>query len=180
MASSKIFARSAANVIPRTRQAVGAKNYDDGVFHQKETYRVRCPSKRWHIQSAISHQSHIPRFVNSTPEFSVPEDRVNFWVPMDNSMCRNRPNVTAKIKKNHVFRMLHPPYSPEVRPCDFWLFEMLRQILNDRKFSSSDEIEDAIAQVWNGLTFDDVQSFFRDWIRRFTWVAENDGEYMNE
>jgi hypothetical protein len=35
-ARSKMFACSAANVIPRTRQAVGAKNYD----HRKEIYRV--------------------------------------------------------------------------------------------------------------------------------------------
>jgi hypothetical protein len=57
---------------------------------------------------------------------------------------------------------------------------MLKQILRDREFSSSDEIEDAIAQVWNDLTFDDVQSVFRDWIRRLAWVAENNGEYMSE
>jgi hypothetical protein len=58
---------------------------------------------------------------------------------------------------------------------------MLNQILRYREFSSSDdEIEDAIAQVWNHLTFDDVQSVFRDWIRRSALVAENDGEHINE
>jgi hypothetical protein len=41
------------------------------------------------------------------------------------------------------------------------------------EFSSSDEIEDAIAQVWNVVTFDDVQSVFWDWIWRLVWVAEN-------
>jgi hypothetical protein len=46
MASSKIFARSAADVNPRTRKAVGEKNGDHGVLHRKETYRVRCSSKR--------------------------------------------------------------------------------------------------------------------------------------
>jgi hypothetical protein len=39
---------------------------------------VRCSSKWWHIQSAIIHQEHIPRFENSKPELSAPEDRVNF------------------------------------------------------------------------------------------------------
>jgi hypothetical protein len=72
--------------------------------------------------------------------------------------------------------MPHPPYSPEISPCDFWLFVMLKQILRDREFSSSDEIEDAIAQMWNHLTFDDVQSAFRNWIRRLAWVSDN-GEY---
>jgi hypothetical protein len=52
---------------------------------------------------------------------------------------------------------------------------MLKQILRDREFSLSDEIEDAIAQVWNDLTLEDVQSVFRNWIRPLGWVAENDG-----
>jgi hypothetical protein len=55
-ASLKTFARSAADVIPRTRQAAGTKTYDHGVLHHKETYRVRCSSKRQHSQSAIFHQ----------------------------------------------------------------------------------------------------------------------------
>jgi hypothetical protein len=57
---------------------------------------------------------------------------------------------------------------------------MLQQILRDREISSSDEIEDAIAQVWNDLTFDDVQGVFRDWIQCLARVAENDGEYISE
>jgi hypothetical protein len=57
---------------------------------------------------------------------------------------------------------------------------MLKQILRYRKFASSDEIEDAIAQGWNDLNFDDIQSVFRDWIRRLAWVAEDDGEYICE
>jgi hypothetical protein len=41
------FARSAVDVILRTRQAVGAKrNYDHSVLHGKETYRVQCSPKR--------------------------------------------------------------------------------------------------------------------------------------
>jgi transposase len=88
--------------------------------------------------------------------------------------------VTSKIKKNRISRMPHSPYSPDINPYDFWFFGMLKQILRDREFSSSGEIEDAIAQICNDLTFDDVQSIFRDWIRRLAWVAENDGECISE
>jgi hypothetical protein len=57
---------------------------------------------------------------------------------------------------------------------------MLKQILRDREFSLSGEIEDPIAQVWNDLAFEDVRGVFHDWIRHLAWVAENDGEYMSE
>jgi hypothetical protein len=75
---------------------------------------------------------------------------------MELSLCDNGSKITSKIKKNHIFRMPHPPYSPDISPCDFWLFETLKQILRDREFFSSDEIEDAIAQAWNDLTFDGI------------------------
>jgi hypothetical protein len=99
---------------------------------------------------------------------------------MDNSMCYDGSKVTSKIKKSHLSRMPHPLYSPYISLCDFWFFGMLKQILREREFSSSDEIEDAVAQVWNGLPFDDVQSVFWNWIRRRAWVAESDGEYVSE
>jgi hypothetical protein len=76
--------------------------------------------------------------------------------------------------------MPHLPYSPGISLRDFWVFGMPKRILRQREFFSSDEIEDAIAQVLNDLTFDDVSSGLRDWIRRLAWVAENDGEYINE
>jgi hypothetical protein len=123
---------------------LGQKHDEHGVLRRKETYRVRCPSKRWHIQSAIFSQCHIPRFHTSRPEVSAPEDRINFWVHIDNSMYHNGSTVTSKIKKNGISRMPHPPDSPDRSPCDFWLFGMLKQILRDREFSLSDEIDDAI------------------------------------
>jgi hypothetical protein len=45
---------------------------------------------------------------------------------------------------------------------------------------SSDEIEEAIAQVWKDLVFDGVQRVFRDWIWPLAWVAENDGGYIRK
>jgi hypothetical protein len=44
-------------------------------------------------------------------------------------------------------RMPYPRDSPDMSPCDFWAFGMVKAILKDREFSSSDEIEEAIPQV---------------------------------
>jgi hypothetical protein len=43
-----------------------------------------------------------------------------------------------------------------------------------------EENEDAIAQVWNDLIFDDLQRVFYDWIRYLAWVPENGREYISE
>jgi hypothetical protein len=75
-----------------------------------------------------------------------------FWVHRDNSMYQNGSKITSNTKRNHISRMSHSPYSPYINPCDFWLFGMFKQILRNQEFSSSDEIEDAIAQIWNRMT----------------------------
>jgi hypothetical protein len=79
-----------------------------------------------------------------------------FCVHMDNSMCHHRAHITSEFQKHHLARMPHPPYSPDISPCDFWLLGMVKGIRNDREFVSSEEIEVGIAEVWNSLTSDDV------------------------
>jgi hypothetical protein len=85
-----------------------------------------------------------------------------------------------EIREDYVSRFPHPPYSPDISPCDFWLFGLLTEILKDREFNSNDEIEQAIAEAWNDLTVDEVQSVFQNWTSRLAWVIENGGEYVHE
>jgi histone-lysine N-methyltransferase SETMAR len=99
---------------------------------------------------------------------------------MGHLMSHNGAKITSEFQKHHLARMLHPPDSPDRSPCDFWLFGMLKGILKDREFVSSEEIEVAIADVWNSLTSDDGQSVFRHWMSRLTWIIENGGEYIPE
>jgi hypothetical protein len=122
----------------------------------------------------------FPDLKTSNLNFRRQKTWSTFSVHKNNYMCRHKPKLKTKTKKNHFSIMSHPPNSPDISPCDFWLFGMLKQILRDREFSSSDEIEDAIAQVWNDLTFDDVPSVIRDWIRHLAWVAERDRKHISE
>jgi hypothetical protein len=75
---------------------------------------------------------------------------------MNNSMCHNGSKVASKFDKHYISRLPHPLHSPDINDCDFWLFGigMLKGVLKERKFNSSDEIEKAITKVWDELTFD--------------------------
>jgi hypothetical protein len=72
--SSKMFARSAVEVIPRTRQ----ENYDQVGIHHKETNRSGLPAARSQIQLAIFHGLYFSGFENGKPELSSSDARVNF------------------------------------------------------------------------------------------------------
>jgi hypothetical protein len=53
---------------------------------------------------------------------------------------------------------------------------MLKGILKDPEFNSSDEIEETFAAAWNDVTFSDVQGVFHNWRSRLAWVIKNGGE----
>jgi hypothetical protein len=177
-ASLKMFARSAADVIRRTRQTAGAKETLVTVFFTAEKLITLPVLPRGSPFSQPDFINNIfPDLKTANLIFRRQKTGSAFWMHMNNAMCHRGSKAISKIQKNHISRMPRPPYSPDISLCYLWLFGMLKQILRDREFFSSDEIKDAIAQLRNDLTFDDVQSVFQDWTRRLAWVAENDGEY---
>jgi transposase len=101
----------------------------------------------------------------------------SFLVHMDNSGCHNGAKIAEKLEKRHMKRAPHPPYSPELSPCDFWLFRILKQKMKERGFQSEEQILAAISESWNELTFEYIQRVFHNWMERLTWVIANSGEY---
>jgi hypothetical protein len=45
--------------------------------------------------------------------------RREFFVHMDNSMCHNGRMMTEELGRLKLDRVPHPPYSPDLSPCDF-------------------------------------------------------------
>jgi hypothetical protein len=76
--------------------------------------------------------------------------------------------------------MPHLPYWQDINPCGSWLFGLLRGISNNPEFNLINEIEEAIPEIRNSLTFDDVQSVFLSWMKPLVWVIENGGEHIRK
>jgi histone-lysine N-methyltransferase SETMAR len=179
--SSTMFARAPSEVIPRTRQTIGAKRTMITIFftaHQLILLGVLSKGSKFNQHYFIDSVFPDLQMENLNSRRRIPHG--TFWVNMDNSICHNGSKVVSKFDKHHIARLPHPPYSPDLSPCDFWLFGMLKGILNGRGFHSYDEIEEAFTMAWNDLTFDEVQSAFHNWMNRLRWVIENGGEYITE
>jgi transposase len=72
----------------------------------------------------------LPDIVHERGQIFRRVHRGDFFVHMDNSMCHNGHNgrkVTDELEVLRLNRVPHPPYSPDLSPCDFWLFGMLKQ-----------------------------------------------------
>jgi hypothetical protein len=54
----------------------------------------------------------------------------------------------------------HPPYSPDLAPCDFWVFPTLKRQLRGKRFSSDDEVKNATAAVLKGMSQNSLFNVF--------------------
>jgi hypothetical protein len=55
---------------------------------------------------------------------------------------------------------------------------MAKETIKDREFCSAQEMLSSFSHAWNDLTAEDIRRVFPEWMDRFTWVIENDGEYF--
>jgi hypothetical protein len=57
---------------------------------------------------------------------------------------------------------------------------MAKGTMRDGEFQTVQDILGRFAEIWNDLTFEDVQSMFLEWQIRLKWIIENGGEYYSE
>jgi hypothetical protein len=72
---------------------------------------------------------------------------------MNNLMCYNGPQVVDELHRLKIFRTPHPLYSPDISPCDFWMFGDFKRKLNDRHLQDPEEILTAFQELRDNITF---------------------------
>jgi hypothetical protein len=58
----------------------------------------------------------------------------------DNALCHTTLSVTEFLAKHSIPVVLHPPYSPDLTPCDFFLFPRLKSTLKGKWFQDVAEM----------------------------------------
>ena len=72
----------------------------------------------------------------------------------------------------------HPPYSPDLSPCAFFLFPRLKKMLSGNKYTSRSSLGSAIYQCLQQIPKEDYLSAFRDWVKRLQKCVSVKGEYF--
>ena len=72
----------------------------------------------------------------------------------------------------------HPPFSPDLSPCDFFLFPRLKKMLSGNKYTSRSSLRSAIYQCVQQIPKEDYLSAFRDLLKRLQKCVSLKGEYF--
>ena len=61
----------------------------------------------------------------------------------------------------------HPPYSPDLAPCDFCLFPKLKEKLRGCHYETIDEMKEAVTKVIDTLIQEDFRGAFHKLLERY-------------
>ena len=96
----------------------------------------------------------------------------------DNAPAHKSAVVTEYLKLKKVTVLPHPPYSPDLAPCDFFLFPKLKKHLSGRRYTSRQALGSAVFQCLAGIPREDYENAFRRWIKRLKLCVSHKGEYF--
>jgi hypothetical protein len=77
-----------------------------------------------------------------------------------------------------ITRLFHPPYSPDLTPCDFWLFGNLKTKLEGNIFTSAMELMAKINEILMDIPLHKFVSVFDEWKRRLIECIDTGGDYL--
>ena len=67
-----------------------------------------------------------------------------------------------------------PPYSPDLAPCDFWLYPKLR----GGRYETIEEMKEAVPMFIDTLTQDDFHGAFHKFLERYNKYIAAGGDYF--
>ena len=82
------------------------------------------------------------------------------------------------LTKNKMVVIPHPPYSPDLAPCDFFLFRKMKMKLKGLRFDTIEEIKAESQRVLDTLIEKDFQEAFKKWRRRWDRCLHAGGNYF--
>jgi dipeptidase len=79
---------------------------------------------------------------------------------------------------NHGIPVIQqPPHSPDMAPCDFWLFPKLKTMLQERDLMT-DTIKENMTKHLSSIPKDLLKKYFQQWQNHWHKCIASQGDYF--
>jgi hypothetical protein len=102
----------------------------------------------------------------------------NWILHHDNASSHSVLTVREFFAKNDMITMDHPSYSPDLDPCDFFLFPKVKTITCGEHFGDAENIKCETTRLLKNLTASDMQHCFLQRKKRWAKCIHSTGEYF--
>jgi len=87
-------------------------------------------------------------------------------------------SVIEFLGKKGIPVVPQPPYSPDLSPCDFFLFPKLKFHLKGGHFGTVENIEKAVTDKLKAIPLSDYQCCYEEWEQRLQRCVASQGNYF--
>jgi len=92
-----------------------------------------------------------------------------------NAPCHMAISVIEFLAKKGISVVPQPPHSPDLRPCDSFLFPKLKFYLKERHFVTVENIEKAVTDQLRAIPVSDYQRCYEEWEQRLRRCVASQG-----
>jgi [histone H3]-lysine36 N-dimethyltransferase SETMAR len=96
----------------------------------------------------------------------------------DNAPAHTALSVLHYLAKNNMITLPHPAYSPDLAPCDFFLFPRLKKNLKGKRFVDVNEVEEKSQAALNSISKIEFKKCFDTWEHRLEKCINSQGNYF--
>ncbi len=101
-----------------------------------------------------------------------------FLLQHDNASSHTAIPTLAFIGSSDILMVPHPPYSPDLAPCDYFLCPRLKVELHGCKFRGLPELQTAVRQALKNIPKEDYQAALECLPVRWMKCVKNGGQYF--
>ncbi|UYV74141.1 hypothetical protein LAZ67_11002233 [Cordylochernes scorpioides] len=143
-----------------------------GVVHHELLPQDRTVNKEYYLQ--------VMRNLREAIRQKRPDlwKNKNWLLHYDNAPAHTSLLVRDLLAKNNTLMMPQPPYSPDLAPCDFFLFPKLKRPMKGRRYATLDEIKTASKEELKKILKNDFLKCFEDWKNRWHKCIISHGDYF--
>ena len=109
----------------------------------------------------------------------VRTDIADDWVlHHDNAPAHTALSIREFLAKKNIPVLPDPPYSPDLAPCEFYLFSKLKLKLKGHHFGTTENIQKTVTDELNTLTENDFRYCYDQWKKRRNRCVTSQGSYF--
>jgi hypothetical protein len=100
-------------------------------------------------------------------------------VHVDNCSVHKSRVTKTFIQNNDMADMPHHPYSPDLAPSDFYLFDTVKKKLKYEGITDEDQFSEVLVKILKAIPGEELVAVFETWLERVRRVSEGDGSYID-
>lgn len=118
--------------------------------------------------------------VSETRKKRRKQKNVPLWILHDNAPIHKCAVAVQEVNDSGFKLLPHPPYSPDVAPSDFYLFQRLKKSLRGKVFDSRDELKCFVSDWFSALPSSFFSAAFDELLVRWHKMVDANGSYIEK